>query len=113
MTNATVTETVGGVAYTANLILEREGEPVEVGRWEKRMVKVGRVFRVEIDGRMVGRVKYAMVTRERRTPGKRYVNARWQSPGWLYVDGDGDYRYFECYSRKDGVERIIRAAARK
>jgi hypothetical protein len=106
-----VTESIRGRDYTAVVVLEDEGTPREVGRWQKRTVKIGRVFRVELDGNVIGRVHYDMLTRERRTPGKRYVNARWQSPGWTYVSGAAKFgRKFECYSKREGVERIIRDA---
>jgi hypothetical protein len=53
-----------------------------------------------------------MVTRERRTPGRRYVDARWESPGWLYTSGATRYasRSYDASSRKDGIERLIREA---
>jgi hypothetical protein len=88
-----------------------EGYPIEVGRWEKRTVKVGREWRVEVDGVHVGDVRYALITRERRTPGKRYVNARWQSPGWQYRGAGGHYgHWFEGYTKKECVERLVRDA---
>lgn len=113
MSEATVAATVGGVYYEAVLILERDGDTFKIGGREKRTVKVGRVFRVEIDGIAVGYVKYVMITRERRGRGQRYVTARWQSPGWKYCQsGDSAGYYFECVSRRDGAERVIHAYAR-
>jgi hypothetical protein len=69
-------------------------------------------YEVVLDGKVIGRVERGMLTRERRTPGKRYVNARWRSPGWRYYTGTGTAwgRSLEATSRRDGVERILRHA---
>lgn len=64
-------------------------------------------YRVMLDGQEIGRVRRAMLTRERRTPGRRYVDARWQSPGWLYEES-GRARGWECASRRDGIEQLLR-----
>ena len=40
-------------------------------------------YDVLLDGEKVGVVKRAMVTRETRSKGRRYVNSRWTSPGWV------------------------------
>lgn len=108
----TVTEAWRGKEYTAELILEDEGKLKRVGRRKDREARVGRVFRVEMGGEVIGRVSYEMITRERRTPGRTYVNARWESPGWVYRPGPETFaRRFECFSRKDGAQRLIRDAA--
>lgn len=65
-------------------------------------------YDVLLNGVVLGRVGKAMITRERKTPGKRYVNARWYSPGWHYCHHRG--RYFECASRRDGIERLLHDA---
>ena len=94
----------------------QEGEQIEhVGRLrrEKRKIRVNRVWHVIYNGTIIGSVIYKLITRELRTPGRTYVNARWQSPGWAYRNGEARSAYdfhrpLECYSKKDAVERIIR-----
>lgn len=41
----------------------------------------------------LGRVYQRLATMEQRTPGKRYVNRRWESPRWFYAVEGGDNRY--------------------
>lgn len=50
-----------------------------------------RAYRVTVDGQHIGWVFGVIVTIERRTPGRRYVNARWESrrPRWLWRTMDG------------------------
>lgn len=71
----------------------------------KREVTLRR-FDVLMDGQKIGEVERAMLPREQRTPGRVYVNARWTSPGWQYRELTG--RALECYSRRDGIERLVR-----
>lgn len=67
-------------------------------------------YRVLLDGKEIGKVARRMITRERRTPGRRYVDARWESPGWRYGSvSDGRPRW-EVTSRREGVERLLREA---
>lgn len=80
---------------------------VETVTYKRRAVRLPS-YRLLVDGEVVGTVERAMLTRERRTPGRRYVNARWQSPGWRYRRGIGWARGFECSSRRDGVEQLLR-----
>lgn len=92
---------------------------------ELRLVKTGTAtykretislpeYEVVLNGTAIGRVYRAMLTRERRTPGRTYVNARWYSPGWRYNSSDQRHwgsRGFEATSRRDGIERLVREAS--
>lgn len=76
--------------------------------WHKGKEIALPAYDVVLNGQVVGRVSKTMITRERRTPGNRYVNARWQSPGWRYNRlGSRFSRGWECGSRKDGIERLL------
>lgn len=100
---------VRGKDYMVDLKLLEEGTPHTIGRLEKRVVRVGRVWEASVGGEVIGFVHYRLVTRERRTPGKQYVNARWHSPGW--VAGDDRFSapsWHEKFSRKDVLESLVR-----
>ncbi len=97
--------------------LVNEGHPVEYkGKrsWgHARTIKVDRVWHVLYDGEVIGSIVYRMFTREQRTPGKMYVNSRWQSPGWGYRSGEARSAYdfhrpLEAFTKKDAVESIVR-----
>lgn len=100
------------------LVLVSEGTEVEYrGRRAQRIkrAKVDRVWHVVVDGEVIGSIAYVMLTRELRTPGRMYVNARWESPGWKYAakvynsarEGLGFARGIEAYSRADAVKRLL------
>lgn len=91
------------------LILIKAGEQIEVkNKWgETSKTRINRVYEVRHDGEVIGYVKRSMLTRERRSPGLRYVHARWQSPGWQY-GREKHGRMIECSSAKDGAERLVR-----
>ena len=63
-------------------------------------------YRVLLDGEMIGTVSRSMITHERRSKGARYVNARWQSPGWRWSE-NGAFG-LECQTRRDGIKRLLR-----
>lgn len=94
-----------------------EGRPVEFRgqRGTKRTVKVGRIWLVLYDGEVIGAILYSLHTREQRTPGRTYVNRRWQSPGWSMVKGEKAKNATEhstmfrgeAYTKKDAIERIV------
>jgi len=93
------------------LVQTTDGDPTELtNKWgEKRTVRLNREWQVRFpDGTVIGRIRYRMFTRERRSRGLRYVHARWHSPGWGYTTTDGSYE-LEARSRKDAVERILRS----
>jgi hypothetical protein len=108
--NGVMRETSEQIAARATLIKTAEGRAVTVGRRAatKRVVTVGREWRVEVDGVHVGDISYDMVTRERRTPGRTYVNARWESPGWRHRDPGDFARWFEGHGKADCIERLVR-----
>lgn len=76
-----------------------------------RDVRIGQAFEVSWDDQVIGTVERRMVTRERRTSGRRYVDARWESPGWVRRRSAGG-RALECYTKRDGIEALLRAALR-
>lgn len=86
-------------------------ELVKVGSEEatyKRKPVTLTEYQVLLDGQVIGRVRRALLTRERRTKGRTYVDARWQSPGWVYTREDRRYgRAWDALSRKNGVERLL------
>lgn len=63
-------------------------------------------YDVLLDGEKIGQVRRAMITHERQTRGNRYVNARWQSPGWRYQVATSPTSW-EAFSRTQGIERIL------
>ena len=77
---------------------------------EKKNVRLA-TFDVVLDGEVIGQVARRMLTRERRTPGRRYVDARWTSPGWVYIE-KGQWRSREVGSRREGVEHLLRYVAK-
>lgn len=63
---------------------------------------------VSDDGSIIGTVAQEMATFERRTPGRRYVNARWQSPRWFYYVAGQVWRSRMAYTtRKDAVGALV------
>lgn len=111
------TLTVFGRKIEAILVQTDEGTEREYrGRnsSRKRTVTVGREWDVFLpDGTFIGTICYAMITRERRTGQRTYVDARWESPGWTYRTPASDgtrkgYSGFEGYSKGESVERLIR-----
>ncbi|MFC4244330.1 hypothetical protein ACFOYW_13200 [Gryllotalpicola reticulitermitis] len=96
------------------LVQIEDGSELEIrNRYgERRTVRVGREWELRVGDEVVGHISYAMLTRERRSPGKRYVNARWQSPGWRYRES-GDHHWLERPSRKECVESLMWALSRR
>jgi uncharacterized protein YqjF (DUF2071 family) len=81
---------------------------------EKRNVTINREYRVEDGaGNFLGKIRYVMVTHERRTPGKRYVNARWQSPGWQFQTASGRGVYWRDSDTKKWALEMIESDARR
>lgn len=78
--------------------------------WESRRITIDRAWDVLLDGEKIGTIEYTMITREQRTPGKRYVNKRWRSPGWrTHRAGEGAYRH-ESDTKARGIQRLVNAA---
>lgn len=90
------------------LVLVDEGEFVKHGRWGDRKTRVGRVWDVFMGGKRIGAIERRMFTRERRVEGRRYVEARWQSPGWgvPHSEPGGLWRR-EFYTKKEAVQAIV------
>lgn len=116
------TLTVFGHKIEAILVQTNEGTEREYrGRnsSRKRTVTVGREWDVFLpDGTFIGTIRYAMITRERRTGQRTYVDARWQSPGWTYrtpaADGSrNSFNGFEGYTKGESVEKLINDHERK
>lgn len=64
-------------------------------------------YDIMLDGVLVGRVMRVMMTREQRTPGKRYVNRRWQSPGWTFTLGSSFSGGWEQSTRGEAIGRVL------
>lgn len=109
MNTKVTTLEVGG--RTATITQTHKGEPTTYHPRSggSQFVTTGQTFTVALDGEIIGTVERAMVTRESRTPGKRYVNARWYSPGWLYRIGPvGESRRgIESSTKREGIERLV------
>lgn len=74
----------------------------------KRTVQIDRVWEVRFNGEAIGIIVYEMVTHEQRTPGRRYVNSRWQVPAYRYSREVKRYgRKSEAHSRAWAVSSII------
>lgn len=67
--------------------------------------RIGQRFEVARDGVILGYVERRLVTRERRLPGRRYVESRWESPAWVAV-ASGAVRGFEVRSKQAGIDRL-------
>lgn len=77
-----------------------------------RDTRIGQAFEVSWNGSVIGTVERRMLTRERKTPGRRYVNARWESPGWVRHHGTSSWsgRGLECSTKREGIESLLRDA---
>lgn len=90
---------------TVTVTLVREGAIEKVKGRERR---VGQVYEIALDGERLGFAHYRMLTRERSTPGRQYVSARWHSPGWVTSDeADDAPSYREQPSRKAVIESLL------
>lgn len=79
-----------------------------------RKATIDREWEVRTDeGDVMGTLIYRMMTRERKTQGKMYVDARWQSPGWSVRFGSNFGRSIEVYSKSHGIEYIVNAYERR
>lgn len=50
----------------------------------KRQTRVLKGYSVSIGGTSLGTVQERLTSFESRTPGRRWVNYRWESPRWFY-----------------------------
>jgi hypothetical protein len=71
-----------------------------------------RSYDVIQQGQVIGIVERVKWTAERRSPGKMYVNARWQgrSPRWEFTRPGDPRAASGFYSRKSAIEMLILAA---
>lgn len=114
LTPYTPTSKVVKDSPTVQLCLVSEGTPYEVGRpGYRRSVLVGREWEVYLDDTLIGSIRYGLVTRERRTAGRTYLNARWQSPGWRYAypADPGHKKWFEGFTKAESVRYLLDARA--
>jgi len=84
-----------------------------------KQVKVNRRWEVRVDDKVIGEVEYRMETHENRTPGRVYVNYRWESPAYFYSTREDSHRYrgqsiqLRGWSHKECVAIILREYERK
>jgi hypothetical protein len=69
----------------------------------------GPQYEVSVDGVVLGRVRRSRRTWERRTPGRRYVNHRGETPCWR-IEGSDGWRTFD--TRHEAVASLIRHGGR-
>ncbi len=91
-----------------NLVQTKLGREIEHRgkRGNKRTITVNREWDVYLDDVKIGSIVYRLMTREQRTPGRRYVNSRWESPGWEAITV-GSWRGLERSSKKDAIEYLV------
>lgn len=95
-----------------NLTLHSTGRTVKVGRYPTRDVLLKTYNVTDAEGNLIGRVSLDMATFEQRTPGRMYVNSRWQSPRWFYSVGDRFSRSRIFYgTRKEAITALLRSIA--
>ncbi len=58
----------------------------------RRQTRTLKGYRVSIDGLELGEVYERLTTFEQRTPGRRWVNSRWESPRWYYENAGHEGR---------------------
>lgn len=62
--------------------IETGDAPVKYGR-RKRTERKLNAYDIVLDGVVIGTVRERLVTMESRSPGRMYVNYRWNSPRWF------------------------------
>lgn len=95
---------------------DQDEREVQTGRYgSRRTVKLKAYDVFAPDGDLIGVVYQDMHTFERRTPGRVYVNSRWQSPRWFQYLGTDRYGYghrrLDHETRKWALEDLLRAYA--
>lgn len=103
-----MTLTIDDVKLVRKVQPERE---VQVGRYSRRRTVKLKAYEVYApDGALIGVVYQDMQTFERKTPGRTYVNSRWQSPRWFQHLGDDRYgsgRRVDHETRKWALEDLL------
>lgn len=99
-----------GTKVTVEIEEVNAGEHVTV---RGRQVLVGQEYDVYLLGAFIGKVRKSMVTRERRTRGRTYVNARWQSPAWQHTRPGAYPSWIEDTSRTTAIRSLVAFTNRK
>lgn len=99
-----------GTTVTVEIEEVNAGEHITV---RGRRVLVGQEYDVYLLGTFIGKVRKSMVTRERRTRGRTYVNARWQTPAWQRSRPSLYPSWFEDSSRVHAIRSLIALLDRK
>jgi hypothetical protein len=100
----TLNPSVNDVTYRAR---ETDARPVRYGR-RRRVERKLKAYDVILDGIIIGSVCERMVTFESRTPGRVYVNYRWESPRWFAEQLGENSRYRGgSETRKGAVEGLL------
>lgn len=88
--------------------IETGGDPVRYGR-RKRTERKLNAYDIVLDGVVIGTVRERLVTMESRSPGRMYVNYRWNSVRW-FAERLGQNARFRGGSetRKMEVEGFLR-----
>lgn len=89
--------------------LQLDPDSIKEAKHGKRRRQISKLmrYRAFVGDREIGYVEKAMQTFENRTPGRVWVNYRWESPRWkVHLDGESYSRsYYE--TRKAGVEALV------
>lgn len=103
----------GGMEPVVEIVEVKPGRKVSRRSRTGRVstVMIDRMWRVDVDGKPVGFVYYEMVTHERRTEGRRYVNDRWDSPGWTHRTEEFSGPKFHAATKTEAVATLVRWAA--
>jgi hypothetical protein len=100
------------MSYVLRDITPSDARTVRFGQ-RRRQEKVLKEYEIVVDGVVVATVCQRMETFEQRTPGRMYVNRRWETPRW-FVDVPGERTRYRGgdETRKYAVERYLRDIAR-
>ncbi|AXQ68813.1 hypothetical protein HOU00_gp312 [Caulobacter phage CcrPW] len=89
--------------------IDTSGEREEVFGRRKRQRRRLNAYDIIHDGVVIGTVRERLVTFENRSPGKMYVNYRWQNPRWFAERLGQNPRYRGgSETRKMEVEGFLR-----
>lgn len=89
----------------------QDGRERKIGRpANRRTVKLKSYDVIGPDGVQIGIVAQEMMTFERRTAGRMYVNSRWESPRWFAYQGDSRLgrRGRDYETRKAAIEALLK-----
>lgn len=93
------------------IVLRETGRTVRHGKRRRQETTLKDYNVLAPDGSIIGVVMLKMQTFEQKTPGRVYVNSRWESPRWFRALGDSPYgggRYWSYFeTRKQAVEALL------